>query len=70
MEALDSGSLELDCELLAWIEVFRPAFGFERAGELHVALLILAFPWLFGMLVALWIALWIEQRIADRTRLP
>lgn len=53
-----------------WLEVIRPVMSFYPSREyrewLRVSLHLLAFPWLFGLLIALWVALWVEKQITTR----
>lgn len=55
---------------VAWIQfqpVLRPpAIDMAWLGE---RLEVFAYPWLFGLLIALWITLWLEKTIADRSLL-
>ncbi|OLC97995.1 MAG: hypothetical protein DMG35_15260 [Acidobacteria bacterium] len=51
-----------------WLNVLRPPIppstSFQHSLQLQARLHLFAFPWLFGLLVALWIALWAEKKIA------
>jgi len=55
----------------AWLTVIRPVTSLYPASEymdwLPVGLRLFAFPWLFVLLVTLWIALWLEEKIGTRS---
>ena len=55
-----------------WLNVLRPPIPtsspYEHFLWLRASVHLFAFPWLFALLVALWIALWSEERIATRFR--
>jgi len=55
----------------AWLTVIRPVTSLYPASEymdwLPVSLRLFAFPWLFVLLVTLWIALWLEEKIGTRS---
>jgi hypothetical protein len=56
---------------VAWIQfqpVLRPPD--IDMGWLRERLQVFAYPWLFVLLLALWIAFWLEKRVADRSLLP
>jgi hypothetical protein len=55
---------------VAWIQfqpVLRPPT--IDMGWLRERLQVFAYPWLFVLLLALWIAFWLEKRVADRSLL-
>jgi hypothetical protein len=65
-----AGTWMLITACVAWVHLHpvpRPAVFVKESWFIQYRVGVFAYPWLFGLLIALWTALSVEKKIADRS---